>query len=105
MNCTFIKDEKLLKKLAFILGGVNRIKVFISLSEGIKTARDVQIDLAKGKSIHLTSICRTLKALKTQQIITCLNTDHQVGKLYSLFPDVTQLTPLVKCKAYERGLL
>jgi hypothetical protein len=82
-----IKDEILMMKLSYILSGSNRIKICYFLFSGLKTARDLE----KETNVPLSSICRSLKELKENEIILCVNETFHGSKLYSSHPDIDLL--------------
>ncbi len=87
-----------IKKLSFIIKGSTRIKIFLSLLDGIKTAREIEIET----SVLLPSICRSLKGMIAQGIIECLNINDTQGKLYKLSAEAITLAPIVIDKAKKK---
>ncbi|MFW9906599.1 MAG: hypothetical protein ACFFFH_19990 [Candidatus Thorarchaeota archaeon] len=74
------------------------MKIFLSLLDGIKTAREIEIET----SILLPSIYRSLKGMMVQGIIECLNINDTQGKLYKLSADAITLAPIVIDKAKKK---
>ena len=66
--------------MLFVLSGKNRIKVYVSLLNGIKTATDIKYDIKS----PLSSICRTLKQMERVGIIMCLNKHSHRDKYYKI---------------------
>lgn len=90
-----IQHDKIDKeKFFYILNGKNRVKIYYTLLNCIKSARDIE----KSTGISLSSICRSLKELKEKGIIECLNENFAGTKLYTLHPDVTNMKRYLEIK-------
>ena len=73
-----VKD--MLEELSFVKGSSYRIKVVKSLLEYPKTPTQIADEVG----IHRNNISNTLKELKQQNIVECINPEVRKGKLYRL---------------------
>ncbi|MHA1971554.1 MAG: winged helix-turn-helix domain-containing protein [Candidatus Hodarchaeales archaeon] len=87
-------DLGLREKLFFILRGSNRIRIYLALYKNFRTPKELELETG----IALTSICRSLQALKEMGIIECLNEYDTRGKYYQLSNDVLGLKTLIEEK-------
>ncbi|MFX0087774.1 MAG: hypothetical protein ACFFAU_19135 [Candidatus Hodarchaeota archaeon] len=99
-KANFFDNEMLVRKLSYILNGTNRIKIYLALIKGVKTARELESDL----NVVLTSVCRTLKGLEKRKVIKCINSFESRGKLYKLEEDVLDLKLIIKDKAKKKDI-
>lgn len=78
--------------LSYILGGKNRITVFLCLLEKPSYAYKI----AKKSSKNVSAIYRTLKELSLNGIVVCLNSKARYKKIYCLSKDALLLEPDIR---------
>ena len=70
----------LIKGISLLKSSEHRLKIVQSLKDGIKTPSEV----SKMTKIRLNHVSKSLKELKENRLVECLNEESRKGRLYQI---------------------
>lgn len=81
-------NEKDYDMLAFILSGSVRIRIYVYL---VEKPGSYAYEISRNEHIDVSSVFRSLRALKSRDVVKCLNPKSKRRKLYQLTPKALKL--------------